>query len=397
MSAELREPDFRAFLQRMAAEMPTLEETPPRAVRRASRRLTRNAILAVLAAVLVAAGSLSGVRGLLRAEPRPAGPDPLVTLAVPGEPAHVAVGEGSVWVAGNGISKIDPTTNAITVSWPGRTTADGDASPAPVDEGIPVDEVIPDYVSVSRSDGSAIAVGEGYVWVSGGEFDGEIVRIDPRTDRLLVIHVGGGYSDPFAVAVGAGSVWATSSTGHLQRIEPQTTRDEVAATVPVGVALGVAVLDDTVWVAVDGLVGVDAASLEIVADRHMAIGDDLAAGFGSLWAGAAGQPGPTILRIDPPDGSIRAAVELGLGTIQSVAVGEGAIWIGLSVPAPADSARGRVVRIDPQTTAITGGMTLPTPALGLAAGEGAVWVVDGRGSLYRIDPQAFDVSSAAGG
>jgi YVTN family beta-propeller protein len=79
------------------------------------------------------------------------------------------------------------------------------------------------------NDPSAIAFGEGSVWVTNSG-DGTVSRIDPASRRVVTIHVG---HKPDAVAVGAGGVWVANDTdGTVSRIDPLTNR--VAAAVDLG-------------------------------------------------------------------------------------------------------------------------------------------------------------------
>ena len=56
-------------------------------------------------------------------------------------------------------------------------------------------------------DPTAVAVGEGAVWVAGGE-DGTVVRVDPDGPRVVEKLKTG--SSPAAIAVAGGSVWAAA-------------------------------------------------------------------------------------------------------------------------------------------------------------------------------------------
>lgn len=383
MPSDLREHDLRAFLGRMAGEMPVPEEVPPRAVRRAHTRLVRTTVAAVLGAVLVVVGSVSGLRSLIRAEPnRPADETPLPPIvAIPvefGVPRDLAVGAGSVWVSGSGVFRIDPATADIVAAFPSEQKP------------------------VGRS--SIVATSED-VWVSGGAFDGEILRIDPATNEIVATLHTGTYEDPYALAVGADAVWATTHTdAALLRIDPATNGVE-AITIP-GIVLGpeathpgihgVAVLDGVVWVTAstwdDGtgeLYGIDAESLSLVSKiGERWLYDGVWAGFGSLWAVAS--PSGEVVRVDPVTGSVLARIDIGVvkrvtGTPQKqsvrIAIGEGSVWV-------ADGSR-FICRIDPATNEIVATLALAGPVEGLTAGEGAIWVADGRDTVYRIDPSAF--------
>jgi DNA-binding beta-propeller fold protein YncE len=64
-----------------------------------------------------------------------------------------------------------------------------------------------------------LAVGEGAVWVALVEQD-TVVRIDPRSRRLLRIPVPPGIAGD--IAAGAGYVWLVDEDGRLVRIDPRT-------------------------------------------------------------------------------------------------------------------------------------------------------------------------------
>ncbi len=246
-------------------------------------------------------------------------------------------------------------------------------------------------------------VGEGSVWFLGGS--GEVVRIDPATNEILAtIHTG--YEDLWALAVGAGSVWATTHHDPLLRIDPTTNAVE-AIPAPASTVHGVTVLDGVVWVVArnfdDGpdydqgqgeRFGVDPASRAVVAHVPVTVYDRVTAGFGSLW----GKRGISLVRVDPTTGFVLATIDVGYyerNTYQTVvAVGEGAVWVAVRESGHMD----RILRIDPGTNRIVGEILLPEGRAGgipgIAAGAGVVWVTDGLGTLYRIDPSAFDAEAS---
>jgi YVTN family beta-propeller protein len=169
------------------------------------------------AALAAGAGALwttNGFTGLVRIRP--------VSLAVRHAPvelvrgAHgVAVGAGAVWVAGDGVTRIDPAT------------------------------LLPAGVPVPVGQVSAIAVGARAVWAAVGH---KVVKIDPANDSVEAsIPVG---SNPKSIAYGYGAVWvANSSDGTISRIDPA--KEAVVKTIrvgrsPVGLAYGAGRL----WVSV---------------------------------------------------------------------------------------------------------------------------------------------------
>ena len=94
----------------------------------------------------------------------------------------------------------------------------------------------------------SIDSGLGAVWASGTA-KGEILRLDPRSRRVLArIPVGG----EARVTVGAGAVWAFNGRGRLVRIDPATNRvtHRVALRLPNGDLLSsreVQILDGSPW------------------------------------------------------------------------------------------------------------------------------------------------------
>jgi YVTN family beta-propeller protein len=129
----------------------------------------------------------------------------------------LAVGEGSVWVAGDSygrtVWRADPVSGKVTT--------------------IPLGFVP-----------AGIAAGEGAVWVTSLLGD-RVARIDPRSNRIVrQIKVGGGAS---AVAVGRGAVWVANSLDDtVSRIDARTSR---VTTIAVGVTpADIAVGAGGVWV-----------------------------------------------------------------------------------------------------------------------------------------------------
>ena len=134
------------------------------------------------------------------------------------QPAGVAVGTASVWVANYGDSTVyrfDPGT---------------------FEEG-PVRSV-----SVSRQP-SGIAVGREAVWVACTG-DDVVTRIDPTAYSTLTIPVP---DEPVSIAVAPDAVWVASRSGSVSRIDPKT--NKVVETIEVGNApSGIAVGFGYVWV-----------------------------------------------------------------------------------------------------------------------------------------------------
>ncbi len=265
----------------------------------------------------------------------------------------------------------------------------------------------------------AVAIGDGAVWVANNGA-GTVTRIDPRTRRAVgrPIRVGAG---PVALTAAPSGVWVALASGFVVRIDPGTGRragQPVAVSDPAGIAAD----GDRIWVtsrAEDQLVRIDARSARI-SGRPIAVGSaptDVAVGEGAVWTANSGDG--TVTRVDPATGQpgipIRVAKHHELnpgdgggpvsqpgGEVLALAVGEGGVWV-----AKTDSrltASVDVVRIDPQTSKVTGDPIRVTGAIPmhLAAGGGGVWITDvgsirpgapaREPSLLRIDPGTLQLS-----
>jgi hypothetical protein len=201
-----------------------------------------------------------------------------------------------------------------------------------------------------------VAFGAGSVWVSSGdsypgpvsdlEPGGVVFRIDPQTNRVVdQIRV---KDTPSGLTFGHGSVWVTSAPyGIVSRIDPDT--DEVVAKIEVGRGAVDVATDEssgTVWVA--GLYlpkeysGRD--NPEYSEDRKLT-------------------------RIDPTTNRVVAEIPIEAnspdGGAQSVAVGEGSVWV--------QSVDGKLFKVDPETNKVTATVPLGDSSSHLAVYGGAVW------------------------
>ena len=122
--------------------------------------------------------------------------------------AHtLAVGGGSVWVGGDGVTRVDPKT------------------------------LLPAGTPIPTGEAEAIAFGLGAVWVAVGD---RVVEIDPDDNSIASSFQVG--SNPRSIAVGGNAVWvANSSDGTVSRIDPgqggNVSTIEVGPS-PVGLAYG---------------------------------------------------------------------------------------------------------------------------------------------------------------
>jgi YVTN family beta-propeller protein len=258
-------------------------------------------------------------------------------------PSGVAVGEGGVWVAnleGRTLSRVDPTTRALQSTISLQATPTGVAvgfgsvwtangilgSVSRIDPGVnAVSTTIED--AAPRSSGGAIDVGEGGVWFVSGI--GTITHIDPASNNASPPDVAG--SSPSAVAVGEGSIWvANAGDNAVVRVNPRTRG--VVRTIGVGLRpRGIAVGGGAVWVSdeSDDVVSrIDVASNSV---NTITVGDGptgIAFGEGAVWVANSGDG--TVSRIDPKTRAVKT-IKVGNRPV-GVAAGGGAVWVTIQAP-----------------------------------------------------------------
>jgi YVTN family beta-propeller protein len=104
---------------------------------------------------------------------------------------------------------------------------------------------------------------------------------------------------------------------------------------------------------------------------------DLAVGAGAVWVSNG-----SLLRLDPATGTIVASIP----DVTVVAVGESRVW--------AANQEGRVARIDPSTNLVARTSVVTNSADDIAAGQGAVWVMNSDDdSVARVDPATVRVTA----
>jgi branched-chain amino acid transport system substrate-binding protein len=253
---------------------------------------------------------------------------------------------------------------------------------------------------------SAVAVGEGAVWVLSSD-ERTISRVDPDSGERQPF---GTSATPLDLAVGSGALWvgtgsplpAAQTTGPvltaLVKVDPGSRTERTTAMLPrSGGAISnrseqhIAIADDAVWV-----INPDYSISEIdpttgsLAGTHRAFPADAIAASGSeVWAM---QASGVVARLDPKTGKVTRRVKLQATALDALAVGEGAVW----VTADAD---GTLWRID-----IKGGRPSSIPlgagAVAVAVGEGSVWVANPlRGTVSEVSPasNAVERTIAVGG
>lgn len=278
------------------------------------------------------------------------------TIALPGAPREVAVGLGAVWV----VTERPNATHAAILRIDPRTR-----------------RIVATIRAPGRSVIGGLAVGAGAVWATDLNL-GEVLRIDPATNRIVArIALPLAPFRPFAIGAGASDVWVTVPTnvrGAVVRIDPETNK----AGSPIEVGYGpdaVSAAAGAVWVTNTNVAGgslmrIDPKTGRVVAKLLAGRNPGaVAAAEGAIWT--AFEAGASIARIDPASNRLLASIPASDG-VGDLAAGLGAIWFTNACGCD----DGRVKSLDPRSARI--GMPIPvgTRPIALAAGEHAIWVAN---------------------
>lgn len=227
---------------------------------------------------------------------------------------------------------------------------------------------------------------------NGGEADPErapansLAVIDPASNELVATVPTG--IRPTDVASGQGNVWVANDADDTVT-QVSTRRREVLSTTSPGAAVGgVAVGPEDVWIADTSrstLLRVDPDFRTVASRVRLApLGDafgetgpaPVAVGFGSVWVGDSVS---SIARVDPASGK---STNFAVGNSPiAIAAGEGAVWV-------VDDADHTLTRIDPASeNAVLDTTTLGGQPSAVAVGAGAVWVTNAEhNTVARVDP-----------
>ena len=287
----------------------------------------------------------------------------------------LAIGAGSVWVANMSprtVTRIDPETNAVVAT-------------------IPLGE--PDFLWGP----TRLAFGHGSVWALDG-LTSSVMRIDPEANRVsTTIPLGSPTqfsSGPLGLVVTSDAVWVANTwgtseapDGSVVRIDPRT--DRVVARIGLGASpsdggpTAITASDDAVWIAVPStrsIVRVDPATGSAVAEvlKLTCARGQLAVDGSSVWVADC----KSVRRIDSRTNALAGTILMpratGMGVV-GIAVGLGSVW----------AQAGPLVRIDPASGAVTGVLPLAEVlndcAYSIAFGFDSVWVRQ-HDRVVRIKP-----------
>jgi len=237
---------------------------------------------------------------------------------------------------------------ALTVGCSGHTPATRPSGPPSVGIRIPVPQPF------------RVAAGAGSVWVLSRDPRGcspsrpcTVARIDPRSNRLVGTPTRLP-ADGWDLAVGAGSVWATQFDGRLVRIDARTGRIRAR-----------------------------------ISARPVYFGSVVTVGGGFVWTGNDDERNHSgsVSKIDPATNRVVGNLA-GLGSPQSIAFGQGSVWV-------ADHA-GWLVKIDPERLKVIARRRLDFGPHGVVVAPRAVYVADAHGGrLLEADPATAKVKRIA--
>jgi DNA-binding SARP family transcriptional activator/streptogramin lyase len=271
-------------------------------------------------------------------------------IPVDPHPVAVAFGEGAVWVAsgGNGIVRhIDPRTRrvvgqvglgtditSLAVGFGALWVANGnDGTVTRID---PAANGIQDTIRLGGSDPLApqpvflVATGAGAVWATSGN---DLVRIDPKTDRVLSHRP---VPNPRGLAAGSSGIWLTTVDERLLRIPPGGLQAQDQLTLPVQTAAPT-LAEDAVWLILYQnpaiVTRVDPASLQpgatsgSTAFPSLVTPEALAVDAHAVWSV---DPRGVVTRFDPADLGVERRIRTGVAGTSSIAVGGGLVWVAVS-------------------------------------------------------------------
>jgi streptogramin lyase len=213
-----------------------------------------------------------------------------------------------------------------------------------------------------------------------------VTRTDAETGATALIEM------PHACglkATGDGIWIADQSDGLVHRLDSQT--GDIVETIDVPEApTNLSPVGDLLFATGEGnggwLAVIDVASGEIVHSHawpEVAHFDDLAPGFGAVWA--AGRGDPRLFELDPVTGDVIGTIHLG-GSPSGIAVGEDALWITLL--------EGDLIRVDPAANRMTDVWTsdytwLASPVLAF----GSLWMTSLEDNVViRVNPEVLAAS-----
>ena len=235
------------------------------------------------------------------------------TIGLGADVSDLAVGFGSVWVAGGNagtLTRINPHVNLVE-----KTFTFGK-----------VNSVVVQPIFL-------VATGAGAVWISRGD---RVLKIDPATNQVLQSTQVRGV--PFGLDAGGGGVWVTTYDERLVRIDPSTVVPTATHQLPNWGHFPL-ISRGRLWLLLyageqpPGQVWqLDPNTLEQTTARLLPSGHpwQLDAGEGALWT--TDWKNGSIWRIDPVSVRLTPVATIGRNFPTSITAGYGLVWVGVAVP-----------------------------------------------------------------
>jgi hypothetical protein len=385
-----------------------------RTMRRSTRRLARNAVVALLTLGLLGSGAVAGVRSLGGATgTKPADSSPSPTPQASGSSPGVTARQDEPGGAGpvrstvptKGVTWLQPTQDmplglagadgTVWVASGGNTGFPAPQSDLGAEAGvatlarIDVDTRKITTVEVGPAGDIGVAAAFGDAWVLRRA--GEVIRIDGASlEKVISIQV----PHPAEAAAGDSSLWVIGLDGTLTRIDPRS--NKVVATIDTGVPATRGIENNGEF---------PPSNVDLPNNGVPAAG--VAIGDGSVWVRGGGR----VVRVDPETNAVQASIDLG-GSIDGLAAGTSGVWASVCIPA-APPCTWQLVRIDPATNAIASRRVLgqlenslmpgsegSVGRAGITLDPGSVWVslavnynAYARGKVVRIDPATGEIAA----
>jgi len=245
--------------------------------------------------------------------------------------------------------------------------------------GVPLTQVEPDFIRVSRSDTGYLSVTDDAVWAATSS---GLARIDPTTLEPEQIE----QTPRFGMAASPDTIWVTDfDGGTVSRFDPTTNKGTDVAELS-GNPAALAIHGDSVWVAQQrgaSVARLDATSGNVVAGIAMtgASADGFMKGIAAdaqgVWVGVSGSG--LVVRIDPATNRVAAVIETTKSPCGGIALQPDAVWVSSCFDDH------YAIRIDPRTNELVAEIDIGGSNGGAVLVDGYPWFPRGN-RLVRIDP-----------